>query len=202
MASIVFFASFICTIYASPQQENVCPLLGAIYPAPQNLCTEALIQSTGTELSTILQQMSTAGNISTAYGHIDFGATSFSINLFSAQEDDSSFQYHHAAPVMATAVNGTKIIDIDTVYRLGSVTKLLTVWLFLIKAGDVYFNQPITQYVPELLTAAELESTNATAIADNVDFVRWSDVTIGELASHMAGLDKERRCLTSSFIRP
>ncbi|MCJ1437888.1 hypothetical protein MMC27_007275 [Xylographa pallens] len=135
--------------------------------------------------------MSTAGNISTAYGPIDFGATSFSINLFSAQEDDSSFQYHHAAPTIATAMNGTKIIDIDTVYRLGSVTKMLTVWLFLIKAGDVHFNQPITQYVPELLTAAESENTNVTETGNNVDFVRWSDVTIGELASHMAGLDKE-----------
>ncbi|MCJ1475233.1 hypothetical protein MMC13_003894 [Lambiella insularis] len=125
---------------------------------------------------------------------MDFGATSFSINLFSALENDSSFQYHHAAPALAAALNGTKTIDIDTVYRLGSITKLLTVWLFLIEADDVYFSQPITQYVPELLTAAELDSANATGGGDDINYVRWSDVTIGELASHMAGLEKEGLC--------
>ena len=75
----------------------------------------------------------------------------------------------------------------DTTYRIGSLTKLFSVYTFLVESGDVKFNEPVTKYIPELLEAAE--ALNATQ--NPVDYVAWEDVTIGELASQTADIGRD-----------
>jgi CubicO group peptidase (beta-lactamase class C family) len=61
---------------------------------------------------------------------------------------------------------GVKNVNSHSQYRIGSISKLFTVYTFLIEAGDVKFNDPITKYVPELAASARHEQ-NA------VDSVDW-----------------------------
>jgi hypothetical protein len=61
---------------------------------------------------------------------------------------------HYTDPSVALGDVGTKKADADSVYRIGSISQLLTVYLFLIRVGDQRFNDPITKYIPELAAAA------------------------------------------------
>jgi CubicO group peptidase (beta-lactamase class C family) len=83
--------------------------------------------------------------------------------------------------------SGTKAVDANTIYRVGSITKLFTVLTFLVEAGDVHFNEPVTSFVPELRQAAQ-KIDNALS---PIDHVAWEDVTLGALASHMAGIGRD-----------
>lgn len=68
------------------------------------------------------------------------------------------------------------------------MTKLLTVYTWLVKAGGLsLFNEPITKYVPELKAAAAKQ--NATE--NPIDFVAWDDITIGDLAAQTANIGRE-----------
>ena len=70
-------------------------------------------------------------------------------------------------------------MDADTVYRMGSLTKIFTVYTFLVEAGDIHFDSPITDYVPELAALVNNRSANV------IKRVAWEDITIRDLASHI-----------------
>ncbi|KAK6833475.1 beta-lactamase-like 1 [Apiospora arundinis] len=82
-------------------------------------------------------------------------------------------------PTARPEVNG------DTIYRLGSLTKIFTILTFLIEAGDGYWNTPITKFVPELALLADKYQYDPVM---NVD---WAGITLGELASHTAGIVRD-----------
>lgn len=162
-----------------------CPLLGPDFPAPTKLSCSPTIQSAKAILTRALTQVINSSNSS--YGPFDATNTSFSLEVFSIHESDPVFEKHFTAPAVATYQDGTKNVNSNTTYRVGSLTKLMTVYTFLIEAGDMKFNDPITKYVPELRDAAE--ALNATQ--DPIDYVAWEDVTIGELASQMSGIARD-----------
>ncbi|KAK3393749.1 beta-lactamase/transpeptidase-like protein [Podospora didyma] len=68
----------------------------------------------------------------------------------------------------------------ETVYRIGSVSKILAVYAILSKLSHKHWQDSITDYIPELANAPPPRSA--------VDSVEWSKVTLGALASHMAGI--------------
>lgn len=76
----------------------------------------------------------------------------------------------------------------DTVYRVGSISKLLFLYTFLVEAGHDYWHRPITAFVPELVEAAEA----CSAEADPLTCPDWDEITLGALASHLAGLGRGR----------
>jgi CubicO group peptidase (beta-lactamase class C family) len=90
---------------------------------------------------------------------------------------------------LAEPIEGVATADSNTIYRIASISKLLTVYTYLITAGDSSFNDPITKYVPELAqyahTAANVLST------DDIDTLDWKDITIGSLASHLTGVGRD-----------
>ncbi|KAJ6189191.1 hypothetical protein N7519_004099 [Penicillium mononematosum] len=81
---------------------------------------------------------------------------------------------------------GVKEVDEDTMFRIGSISKLWTMFLFMTLEGTRYFHEPVSKYVPEL----QIEYSPAQA-KDKINYLQWSDVTIGELASHQAGLARD-----------
>ncbi|KUJ22846.1 beta-lactamase/transpeptidase-like protein [Mollisia scopiformis] len=162
-----------------------CPLLGPDFPAPKNLSSSQTFQAALTNLTQLLLQSISSGN--TTYGPLDAVKTSFSIEMFSIHEERSLFSSQFSAPALATVPYGVKNVTADTMFRIGSSTKLISAYTFLIQAGDRKWNDPVTKYVPELLEAAE--ALNATQ--DSIDYVAWEDVTLWELASHMAGVGRD-----------
>jgi hypothetical protein len=53
------------------------------------------------------------------------------------------------------------------------------------------FHEPVAKWVPELRDAAKKLRNNATMPNDKINHLRWDEVTIGELASHLAGVIRE-----------
>jgi quinol monooxygenase YgiN len=169
------------TAHAKP----IWPLIGPDFPPPKNLSSSKTFQSAISNLTQLLQQTISTGN--TSYGVFDSANTSYSIELFSTYESDPLFTTHFTSPSVATYRDGVKSVDSNTVFRIGSLTKLMAVYTFLIEAGDARFNDPIMNYVPELLEAARSIGSSANSL----DNVAWDEITIGELASHMADIGRD-----------
>ncbi|KAF7596308.1 hypothetical protein BBP40_002452 [Aspergillus hancockii] len=164
---LIYLFAFILTNTARAAGD--CPLFGPVYPPPKQLssstaCNAAKNTFSGTLDATIL---SATGSENSAF---KADTTSWALQIFSAR--DSALYF-----------NST------TLPR--SVTKLWTVFLFLIEKGNAPFHEPVSQYVPELRAAAEEIQRNATEKEDPIDYVRWDEVTIGDLASHLAGISRQ-----------
>lgn len=160
-----------------------CPLYDQNYPAPTGLATSKHIQAAA---ESVREQLLAARNATTAYGPLDTDTTAFSVDFYSLDDEASLFTHHFTpAQLLSQRTAGVEEVDSDTVYRIGSVSKLWTVYLYLIAAGDQSWNDPITKHVPEL---EDISKTQKLDPATNVD---WESITVGALASHLAGIGRD-----------
>lgn len=178
-ALLLFAAASAATdIYAEP-----CPLYGQNYPAPTSLVTSNHVEAAA---KSVLQQLLEARNATTVYGPLDTDTTAFSLDFYSLDDEDPLFNYHYTPDKLASQrTSGVEQVDSDTVYRVGSVSKLWTVYLFLLAAGDESWNEPITEFIPELLDISETQELDLTSDVD------WESITVGALASHLAGVGRD-----------
>ncbi|KAI0012456.1 beta-lactamase/transpeptidase-like protein [Xylariaceae sp. FL0662B] len=150
-----------------------CPIDGPIFPIPVQLSESEAVKAAVT-------------NLTNTFANITAEAQNYSmaIEFFSASDSKPLFSLSHTAPQLATQNStGVSTVDANTVFRLGSLTKIYTIYTFLLNAGDKIWNEPITKYVPELQALAN----RTDPIAD----VAWDDVTIGGLATQMTGIPRE-----------
>jgi CubicO group peptidase (beta-lactamase class C family) len=161
-----------------------CPLLGPAFPAPTSLSEDPIFSSKAEELTSKLNEAIEDGSLP---------GISFAVQVFSSEQDHSAFGFYHTdGPVKVGSV-GVKEVDEDTMFRIGSISKLWTMFLFMTLEGTRYFHEPVSKYVPEL----QIEYSPAQA-KDKINYLQWSDVTIGELASHQAGLARD--CMTTHTL--
>lgn len=185
----VFQSLFTFTILCFAHALDYCPPLGPVYEKPQGLSTDASIRLAAQNLTAVLNRQVKSLNNSTDTTVLNVN-TSFSIDFFSAHDQESLFQYHFTAPVLN--VSSTKKVDENTVYRIGSISKLVTVFALLLQDGKVHFDDPITKYVPELARFAEQENENCEESETYNDSIttQWSEITVGALASHLADIGR------------
>ena len=164
------------------QVTTNCPLLGPVLPAPTNPASATAVANAQSTFAAYLDGLLDTGT--TDYGTLDTQTTSFSINIFSAHDETSLFSYHYEAPGLNGSLTSGQLND-DTLYRIGSLSKLLTVYTLLIQVGDAYLDDPVTKYVPELAAAA------AGAGQVDVHNIRWEDITIRALGSHLSGIPRD-----------
>ncbi|TVY40923.1 Beta-lactamase-like protein [Lachnellula subtilissima] len=174
-------SSLIITVVLSPLSDAAtpnCPLLGPVFPKPRNITTNSVMQAAFANFTSFLQGRDAA---------IEGQMNSYSLEVFSADDQDTSAftWYHTATNLPSFNSTGVTEVDGDSVYRIGSLTKLFSMYTFLIEAGDYYWNAPITDFVSELQVIAANKSGNA------LTKVSWNDITIGALASHLAGLSSD-----------
>ncbi|CAI7569598.1 unnamed protein product [Penicillium palitans] len=179
-------ASTFFLLFSSALSFTPCPLLGPAFP-PFSLDTND--KTVGGALKELKQRFDTLVSTNTGV-HGDVSAnTTFSIALFSSDagnaEDEPFFwQYHHTAPALNQTLAGSHAADKDSVYRIGGLTEVFTVWSLLFTGnGDQIFDDPVTKYLPEL--------GNSTTVQDVIEHVKWDDVTVGQLASHMSGIARD-----------
>jgi hypothetical protein len=184
-AFVLRFLSTLLLVQLATANNSLCPLLGPDFPPPRHASQNPGFRNTLDSFSDTIRQLLSTGNSS--YGQFDSANNSFSINVFSVFSDTPLYEYHHTAPVFSNGSIGTKTVDGDTVFRVGSISKLFTVFALLIEKGDVNFNDPVTKYVPELRDAPR--NTGA------INAVQWDDVTIGNLASQMSGIGRDCKLL-------
>ncbi|KAF2650051.1 beta-lactamase/transpeptidase-like protein [Lophiostoma macrostomum CBS 122681] len=171
--SVVYILAALTASVLAQLSPN-CPLLGPVFPSATDLARSNAFQDTANNFPRVLDS-------AFASGLLDNETTSFSISVYSEKRENPLFSYHFASPGLNGSLPSGQLDD-DTIYRIGSVTKLLTVYSILAQNGDADFAKPITDYIPEL--------KNVT-FKDEIDSVRWSEVTVQSLASHMAGLSRQ-----------
>lgn len=125
------------------------------------------------------------------HGPIESNTTSFSIGLFSPTDGLNLskpffYEYHYTAPSLAKQSNNQTNVGAQSIYRIGSLTQVFTAWLTLVEAGEVTWTAPVTKYIPELAqaVASGRDQTSVTQVA-------WEDITLGDLAAHLAGLPRD-----------
>ncbi|KAJ5832048.1 hypothetical protein N7474_000359 [Penicillium riverlandense] len=147
--------------------------LTPVFPVPLNLGTNEAWHSIRQTITSNL-----TGAIAAANGGA--GANSLAIRATSVKEDSPLFEFYHTAKSVSPA--GVQTVGADTVFRVGSVSKLFTVYSLLVRGGFDVFDDPVTKYVPELREAG-LNSN-----FDPLEDVSWEEVTVGALASQLSGI--------------
>ncbi|RKK94448.1 hypothetical protein BFJ68_g15174 [Fusarium oxysporum] len=155
-------------------QETPCPLLGAIFPPVQHPLKSSVF-------SDMIAQLNATFNELDRNGTLEGFNTTFYIQAFSAS--DTLFQHGYVPPSMKGFLTSSSLNE-DTVFRVGSVSKLLTVYTLLAEVGMKRMNDPVTKWVPELAHAARKNKGDPTRK------VQWDEVTIGQLSGHLAGISR------------
>ncbi|KAF1952137.1 beta-lactamase/transpeptidase-like protein [Byssothecium circinans] len=158
-----------------------CPLIGPEFPPPQRLAEHPRWKDAIANVTAVFQYIDTS-NIT---GVDKF---SYSIQIFSTNPGAPVlWERYRTAKNLPKNTTGVTSVDGDTVYRLGSVSKIYTVLTWLAERGDGEWTQPITKYVPELRG----RSAGENASFDGIRSVDWEDVTIGSLASQVSGVGRD-----------
>ncbi|OBT65702.1 hypothetical protein VE03_03283 [Pseudogymnoascus sp. 23342-1-I1] len=160
IASFLYFAG-------TSIADHSCPPDGPLLSRLTALGSQAPFKAAGSKFSHILD--------SVVKGEIEAGFpienTSFSISIASLDDNHEQpvWQYHHRG---ANNVKGTKKVDGDTQYLIGSISKVFTD-LLLLKTG-LNLEDPITKYLPEL--------------ASNDSLVSWKGISLRALGAHLGGI--------------
>lgn len=161
-----------------------CPLIGPEFPPPYNLESHPIWKAAIQNVTNVFQFID-----DTNVTGVDL--FSYSLQIFSTNPGSPIlWERYRTAKNLPLDTTGVRQVDGDTVYRLGSVTKVFTVLTFLAEAGDVYWNYPITKFIPEL---AKFEGRSSQPDFDPVRETDWDDITIGALASQVSGLGRDCR---------
>ncbi|KAJ8129483.1 hypothetical protein O1611_g4147 [Lasiodiplodia mahajangana] len=125
-------------------------------------------------------------------GHSDFGdfganTSSISITLVSTKDDEDMpfFDFHYSSPFLNHSTGGTDHVTKNSIYRIGSISKLFTAYTLLVGYGWESWDRPVTRYVPELRAAA-LSNTRQP-----IEDAYWDEITIGDLASQLSGIGRD-----------
>ena len=178
-----FFRPLATSILLASQalsQSTPCPLAGAVYPVPSQLSQSDAFAKAN---ATFNDELVRAFKSESIFGALTYNA-SFSINIYSLHEQESLLTHHFSGPELPSE-SGVKKVDSDTIYRLGSISKLFTTYVYLLNAGFEGWNDPITKYIPELQEYADKSKSNP------IDVVAWDEVTVGSLVSHLAGITRD-----------
>ncbi|KEZ46560.1 Uncharacterized protein SAPIO_CDS0356 [Scedosporium apiospermum] len=146
--------------------ELRCRPNGPIVPRPTNLASSETINSALEELGSTLQK-AIDGEIKAGW---DTQNGSFSIAVVSLDQPDPAvpvWEFHHLS---AANEKGTKEIDRDSQYLIGSISKAISD-LILLKSG-VDPDTPVRKYLPALDGGP----------------INWGDITLRDLGNHQAGI--------------
>jgi CubicO group peptidase (beta-lactamase class C family) len=162
----VFF-SFLVLALSTPSHSTICPPDGPLLPRPTTLHSSPLFAKTSSSLTSTLNS-AVSGNLTIPWALPNVSFSIAVVSLSDSSPYSPLWEYHHLA---TNNINGTKHIDGDSQYLIGSVSKVFTD-LLLLKIG-LNMDDPVTKYLPEL----EGESV-----------IQWEDVTLGALGDHLSGM--------------
>ncbi|KAF3097191.1 hypothetical protein TWF569_002931 [Orbilia oligospora] len=167
--SIIISILSIASISLQTPTPPRCAVEGALLPRPRNLCNHPAFKSATSKLSAYFNA-AISGNISAGFNTIN---TSFAVAFVSLDHSNSAnkpiYTYTHLS---SANKEGTKEIDGDSQFLIGSISKLFSD-VVLLKSG-VDLDHKVTKYLPELRKKESL--------------IRWEDVTLRDLGEHLAGM--------------
>lgn len=180
MAFFLFVVVFaFCQFRFSTAIPN-CPIYGAEFPPPQRLSEHPKWQQALTNISKTFDYL----DANVTGGNLSYGVQIFSTN----PESGILAERYWTAKDLSPNTEGVKQVNGDTVFRIGSVSKIFSVLAFLAEVGDRDWNRPITEFIPEL---AQYSRDASTQPLDEVRRTDWDDITLGALASQVSGVGRD-----------
>jgi CubicO group peptidase (beta-lactamase class C family) len=157
--------SLLAFSFLSTLIEARCVPDGPLLPRPTDLATSRAVKMATSNLEALLND-AVKEKLNPGW---PVANVSFSVALVSQSDANSIWQYHHLAK---NTINGTKHINGESQYLIGSVSKVFTD-LLLLKSG-INLNDPITKYLTELRSETSP--------------IRWEEVTMAALGGHLSGM--------------
>lgn len=172
MVLLTSFVSAACLLAPGTVARRI---LGPLDPAPSDLASSnsmvyAAWKNITAELNTVVgDPIEGLGNYT------------FSIGLFSMHDEaaQTAYQYHHTGPDVAQSSLGATSVDGDSIYRVASITKLMTALVGNLRLNASEWNRPLTDIFPEI---AELP------VDDPLEQVEWEQITPLALVNQATGL--------------
>lgn len=178
-------------------------LLGPVYEPPTGLLTSSVTSAWSSRLSETLRQVLQSGH--SEFGDFESDTSSISITIISTEdaEDAPFFDFHYSSPFLNHSAGGTNHVTKNSIYRIGSISKLFTAYTLLVGFGWERWDHAVTRYIPELRISASAD------VGHPIKGVDWGAITIGSLASQLSGigrdckyyLSREETC-RSSVVEP
>jgi hypothetical protein len=186
MRSLLFSVGGLVPFHAFLSEAKAnCPLYGPLFPRPTKLLQDATIKAVAATLDNVF------------FEHIDNDTStgserySYAVEVFTGSEDKPLWSHYWTAPSLKNFNStGVSKVDSNTVFRLGSVTKIFTVLAFLATVGDGIWNDPITKHLPEIEEIARNNTSGNPILTTD-----WESITVGSLASQTSGLIRDCRLL-------
>ncbi|KAI0465682.1 beta-lactamase/transpeptidase-like protein [Xylaria cf. heliscus] len=163
-------------VFATAPQA--CALAGPGFPSPSGLSNSSILSESIAEFERSLRDVELG---------LQANDTAWAVALFSSRENKTLYEQYYTPPIDV----GVSQVDTHSIFRIGSVSKVFSVWSFLIEVGDTRFNDPITKYVPELANLTCNSGSDGQELYSDIDHVRWDEITLGQLASHAAGIPRD-----------
>ncbi|KAI6352327.1 hypothetical protein MCOR25_009458 [Pyricularia grisea] len=161
-------------------RDGLCPVPGPVLPAPKSPSTHPATAMVTAGAKGLLDSLTASLN-----------HTALSVAVKSIHEDGYMLEYHHTPPVLDP--KGVQQVDGKSVYRIASISKVFAVFAVLL-LDDVSLEDPITKYFPEFEKLNEQPE-----IKDEITLVDWDEITLGALASHLAGIKADFSSDLSTF---
>lgn len=152
----------------------ICPIKGQQFPVPSGLAHEPIWKKAAIALTNALENNLT---------QTPYNETTFSVGVFSTTDDELIVEYHHCDKSVSNSKIGAQDVDADSIYRIASISKILTIYLWLIRDGDRRLSDPIIEHIPQL---ADFDTSQVDyALPD------WNEITVGDLMSFLAGAGRD-----------
>lgn len=181
--SLALATPLLAPALAIPTAE--CPLLGPMFPYDFDILKSPSMQNAISSFPKAIESLFTTGAVHRAQ-------TTFSIDVFSTVTNQSIYQYHHAAPGLNGTLSSGRLND-ETIFRIGSVSKLFTAYSILASHGSLdILDHPVTKYLPEL---------GGNEGSDPIQKIVYEDVTVGALMAQQGGTGGFREyCATHNWV--
>lgn len=162
-------------------------LPGASYPPPRDISSNSSsVAASWKNVTQTLEHTLAGAGLGPVASSLLKNST-FSMGLFSLYDKDASFlQYHHISPSTLNGTFGTAHVDSDTIYRIASVSKLITTYAGMVELEDNDWNTPLTKIYPSLQKFIQTTTSDLDAVKN----ISWDKITVGDIAAHIGGIPR------------
>lgn len=172
-------------------------LPGPGYPAPRDISSDSSLVAASWKNVTDTLDKTINGKGENHAASILLKNTTFSLGLFSLHDSNApSLQYHHTSSSNLNKTVGTKRVDSYSVYRIASISKLVTTYAGMIELKENDWNTPLTKVFPGLKEFTQKSVKNYNAIED----IKWDQITVGDIAAQLGGIPRLSIPVSADFV--
>lgn len=182
----MYISKYSLTLLSLCTSKVLADYLTPTYPPPTDLGSNtSLVSAAWKSLSSTFDDYLAGKNNSTSESLSGVENVTFSFGMFSLHDPAATkFQYHYTAPEIVNSKVGTNKVDGDSIYRVASVSKLITTFAGLVELAEEDWHRPLSDIVPALRDYVQADAGNLNPI----DTTQWDKITPWSLATQQSGI--------------